>query len=181
MNCSKFKNNLAEKLGELILTEAEQQHIQDCHDCADYYRELHLLEGGLSALRIEPISTTESAVFQYKLDNKIDNYINRVFGFYRFGVRYGVALSAVILLMFVSIIPQFSNMEYQDDADQAQYTYIYYEYTAGSDQIDEEYIDIVIDDFSDLNGYNAGEMIIGELDDDEFEYLIENINVGDML
>jgi hypothetical protein len=181
MNCSEFKNNISGKLGDLFLTEVEQRHIQDCHDCAEYYRELQLLNESLSVLKIEPISTTESAKFQYGLDNKIDNYINRAFGFYRFAVRYGVAISAVFLLMFISFIPQFSDTEYQDNSDQVQYTYMYDEYINTDEEIDEEYINIVIDDFSDLNGYNAGEMIIGELNDDEFEYLIENIDVGGLL
>ncbi len=183
MNCNELKDSLNERFGDIVFTDSENEHLDICSDCRAYYNSMAKMDINLSQISIEPASPVEFAQMNVKLDRRIDSFVNRAFSFYRFGIRYGVALSAFILILFVSMIPQLNQLPNNyDSSTTTQYSYYDTQTSEENETLDDEYIDLVIDNYSSNNGYNnSSDMIIGDLEEDEFEYLIENLEVGDLL
>ncbi len=181
MNCTEFRNILNEKLGTNELRAIDDRHIKECPDCRQYYRELLLLSDGLSELSIRPMSTLEFAAMQGRLDRRISGYLNRAVGFYRFMVRYGIVFSTFILIFFMSVwqnIP-LKDEQFVDESNQS--TSLYFDDYLEAAAIDDDYIDLVIDDFSNKFNSYSGDILIGDLEDDEYQYLLENINAEGLL
>ncbi|MFH2036234.1 MAG: hypothetical protein ABIJ45_07525 [Candidatus Zixiibacteriota bacterium] len=182
MNCNEFKNSLDERFGDIVLTESENEHLKNCPECREYYNGTMELNNCLSGFTVESASPIEFALMNEKLDRRIDRFVNRAFGFYRFGVRYGVAISAVVLVMFVSMIPNLSQLPQNYDSSLVpQYSYFETQTVDEDATLDDDYIGLVINNYSANNGYNSSNILIGDIEEAEYEYLMENLNVGDIL
>lgn len=182
MNCEQVRKTLSEKLGDITLDGAAKTHIENCADCRNYFEELNLLEAGLKDISVEPMAAVEFAVIQDKLDERINRYLHRATGLYYYTIRYGASLAAVILLLFVSLVSGLYPVNNLADKADRQYTqFLYNDEMAEIEELDEKYLDLVIYDYIQKYGYSTGEMLLGELSADEFEYLTNNIDAGGIL
>jgi len=182
MNCELFIEKISLKLGAMNLDAEERVHLESCAECRACYESLLSLESSLDVYTPEPLSGTEIASFNDGLDEKIGRHLNRATGFYRLAVRYGVAVSAVFLLVFISI---FSNKEMKENGTD---TLLYYfsDYTGELELyddtwVDDEYVEEAVGAFVRYNGIGSSELVVGELSAEELQYLENNLDVGGLL
>ena len=60
----------------------------------------------------------------------------------------------------------------------------YYLADDGDDEdetMNDEYIELLLYDYTQNNGFNSGELLLGDLTQDEFDYLENNLDMGDIL
>jgi predicted anti-sigma-YlaC factor YlaD len=201
MNCEQLKKELSHKLGMLSLTPAEKEHLGSCAGCMQFYKEMSSLEEGLK-FEPSPLTREEFAHLQESLDNKISRFQNRAFLFYRVAVRYGASLAAVLLLVFVSMLGHngqklrplsegdsvaalISGTSAGIIADSAGVSSLAIENTEATDTndetLDDQYLDVIIGNYVDAYGFNAGEMLLGELNIDELQILKSKMKAKDIL
>jgi len=182
MNCEQVKYILKMQFGEPASDDSLKEHIRNCPDCREYFEELQRLEKTMKSASFESLSATEFALVQEKLDNNINQYLNRAVGFYRLMVRYGTSLAAVCLLLFISLVSDFNPLQETDS--QYDLTYQQLSYNAQdteNDYMDEDYIDDILFDYVQNYGYDASQLLLGELYEEEYEYLDKNLKAGDIL
>ena len=181
MKCSEFEKLIAERVGNIFLNEDERRHLDECSNCKEIYASYSALERDLSQVEITPLTSTEFALIQQGLDKRINSFQSRAISFYRLSTRYGAGLIAAAFLFFVSLWSGFEYGVYHSENNAQTGSY----YLAGNDTyedetIDENYVDLLMYDYTMKNGFNSGE-ILGDLSQDEIEYLEKNLNVGDIL
>lgn len=182
MNCRLFKESLTLKLGAMDLDAREAEHIESCADCRAYYESLLSLESSLNEYQPAPLSEAEFTSVQNNLDEKANRYLNRATGFYRVAVHYGVAVTSVFLLVFISL---FSNFKAVDDENGMPQFY-YSDYTGeielfDDSWIDDQYVDEAVSSYVRTNGVGSSDMVIGELSTEELIYLENNLDLGGLL
>ncbi|MCX6828785.1 MAG: hypothetical protein NT002_05820 [candidate division Zixibacteria bacterium] len=201
MNCEQLKKELSHKLGLLSVTPAEKEHLDSCAGCMQYYEELSSLEEGLR-FQPNPLTKEEFAHLQESLENKISRFQNRAFLFYRVAVRYGASLAAVLLLVFVSMLGHNSQklrpLSEGDSVaalisgtsagiitDSTEASNLTTESAEGTDTndetLDDQYLDVIIGNYVEAYGFNAGEMLLGELNSDELRILKSRMKTKDIL
>ncbi len=184
MDCGRFKNKITQSVGSLILENDEKIHLEQCDQCRNLYEEYINLEKELSGLTIEPLSAVEFALMQQKIDNNINRYNRRAISFYNLFTRYGAGLVAVGFLFFVSLWSGFEYGVYYSENDGQSETYYLAEYedenSSEDETINDEYIDLLLYDYTQNNGYNSGDLLLGDLTVDEFDYLENNLDLGDI-
>lgn len=182
MNCRHIKKSLSERLGDLDLDERERSHLESCPDCLKYYQSLERLERSLRGVEVEPLSEAELVSIRDRIDEKIDRYLSRATGFYRLAVRYGTSLAAVILLLAVSLVSGLYPVNKGKDVTELQLSRLLDEpqilYEA---ELDNGYFSLVLDDYTHDYGFSTAEEILGELSDEEFDFLMINIDIGGIL
>lgn len=185
MNCDSFKNKISQRVGSIFLGVDEKEHLELCPECKNLYENYVALEKGLNDLVIEPLGAVEFAAMQQKLDDSINRYQRRAISFYSLATRYGAGLVAVAFLFFVSLWSGFEfGVYYSESNNQSD---IYYLADNGDieddedESMNEEYIELLLYDYTESNGFNSGDMLLGDLTLDELEYLENNLDAGDIL
>ncbi len=185
MDCGTFKNKISQSVGSLFLDVDEKIHLEQCDQCRNFYEEYVSLEKELNGLTIEPLSAVEFASMQQKLDENINRYNRRAISFYNLFTRYGAGLVAVGFLFFVSLWSGFEYGVYYSEHDIQSETYYLADYGDESSDEDEtindEYIELLLYDYTQNNGYNSGDLLLGDLTQDEFDFLENNLDLGDIL
>lgn len=191
-NCRQIKEELLLSMDLSRLTAEEIKHLEGCHHCTGTLDQLQELDRALRAVTIRPLTSSEAAGFQTALDDKIDVYQSRSRKGYTAALRYGVLATAVALLLFLVLanrlqLPGFSlgpEMQVASNVDSAIEALINEEAAAYSDNdlgIDESYLRVVVSDYVRSNGYNTGDMLLGELSSEEIEYIRNNFKMEDIL
>lgn len=190
--CRQIKEILLLSVDLSRLTAEEMKHLEGCHHCAGTLDQLQELDRALRAVTIRPLTSSEAAGFQATLDEKIDVYQSRSHKGYRTALRYGVLSTAVALLLFLVFanrlqLPGFSfGPEFQvaSNLDSAIEALVNEEAAAYSDNdlgIDESYLRVIVSDYIRSNGYNTGDMLLGDLSSEELEYIRNNFKTEDIL
>ena len=181
MNCEQFKDIVDKQSGELQLPVAAEEHLKICRDCRDYYRDLLAIREVLAAPEIS-MTAQEAIRLDEKLENRIAGYTRRAFGFYNWFTRYGVSMAAVILLVAVSLISTIPSSTGVDTVvTQLNFIDSYAAYDVESYDLDEEYLNVLVKEYKSDYRYNSVDELIGEIDTLEFEYLMQTLDVGDIL
>ncbi|MEW5923397.1 MAG: hypothetical protein AB1746_05365 [Candidatus Zixiibacteriota bacterium] len=182
MDCNFFKESLTHRLGALTVNAEEQAHLEKCAECRRWYESLRSLESSLNKVIPEPLTASEFAVVQDKLDTKINRYLNRATGFYQLMVRYGVAVSAVFMLVFISIFSRIPGVENNAMTPEFYYSSYTGEIELFDDSwIDDQYVTEAVGDFVHSNGIGSSDLVIDELSPEELRYLENNIELGGLL
>ncbi|PKK84451.1 MAG: hypothetical protein CVT49_03760 [candidate division Zixibacteria bacterium HGW-Zixibacteria-1] len=182
MDCRFFRESLTLKLGDPAIDTEEKVHLESCVDCRKWYESLQALETSLNKMTPKPLAAAEFAVVQERLDAKINGYLNRATGFYRLMVRYGVAVSAVFMLVFISIFSNTPGVENNSVVPEFYYSSYTGEIELFDDSwIDDQYVAEAVGDFVGRNGFGSSELVIDELSAEELKYLENNIELGGLL
>jgi len=132
---------------------------------------------------VEPMTAGESARMEYRLDERISRYNQRVGGFYRFMVRYGTSLAALVLIVTMSYFSAFrGGVGSTDVIEELLVSEIEYGYVTITElPLDDNYVDQIITDFVARYGYESSRLILDQLESEEIEYLEKNFDVGGIL
>jgi len=139
------------------------------------------LEQALRGFETAPLTDAESDRLMTGLNDRIDGLSHQAHGWNRFGVRYGISLAALVLLIGVSMISLGPVEEYT--ADTYYLTQVYYDDmdSISTEIISSEYFDDIVDAYLWQNDLGTVDELVGELTADEYEYLKNNLQVGDIL
>lgn len=185
MNCGDFKDKISQKIGYVFYDADEKIHLEQCSECRDLYENYVGLEKDLKSFKIKPLSSVEFAMVQQKLDLTIDRYQRRAVSLYSLLTRYGAGLMTVLFLFFVSLWSGFEYGVYYTENTVPSDTYYLadngYEENDEDETMDDDYIGLLLYDYTQNNGFNSGDLLLGELTADEFEYLENSLDLGDIL
>jgi len=135
-------------------------------------------------LEVKPLGNEERVRFTEKLDKRINRYQRRAVSFYRMSFGMGIAMLALIAISVISI---WSSMHQIDGDGQDYMTELnvlngYYGYSeTSSDTLNEGYVDLLVSEYIGEYGTSSSDYLIGDLSDEEIQYIENNLDVGDIL
>lgn len=141
------------------------------------------LEAELKKMPVPALSQNETAEFYMVLDSELDKVDNRAGGLYGTLVRYGAALMTIVLLVGISFVADVKHDETLLTTDNSEYYYFdsYSGQIAVTEELDDEYIDMIVNSQVRSYGFDISEEILGEITDDELQLLEESFDVGALL
>jgi hypothetical protein len=200
MDCRRLKDELRIKLGAIGLSDSERTHLAECPDCADYYKDLLALEKPLKEMATPAMTIRESVLLNERLDAKIELYKTRGIRPYRLATGLGTLAVTILLVVFISFWNRYSIPETISQSGAGQSGYVLATDSAinnivGSidssqfailartddEAVDSSYYLMAIDSYVQRVGSGAGELILGEISDEELEYLKDQIDWSDIL
>ena len=186
MNCRELKDCLNERLGALFFEDEESRHLQECARCRQYYESLKTMEATLQNSTVASLDPNEFASMQLKLDERINRYQMRAISFYRLSLRFGTALGAFLLVAVISFWSGLDiGLQSYDEASVAMYDTYYLVYDSDiveeEQDMNEQYIDLLLFEYTNDFGFNAGDMLLEDITSDELEYLEKELDAGDIL
>ena len=153
----------------------------DAESVGDVPDDLLELEGLLRGTETAPLTDAESSRLMTDLNDNIDRLEHQAHGWNRFGIRYGISLAAILLLVGVSMM-SLGPVDYYT-ADVNYLTQVYYEEmdSVSTEILGTEYFDNVVDAYLWQGSGGTVDEVVGELTTEEYEYLKNNLQVGDIL
>lgn len=200
MDCGQLKKELRLQLGTTGLSENQRVHLAECPDCAEFYKELLALEKPLKEMPVPAMTIRESVLLNERLDTQIELIKSRGIRSYRSAAGLGALAVTVLLVVFISFWNRYSIPETISKNGAAQSSYVLaadsaidnivgsidstqFAMIASSDDepVDSSYYLMAIDSYVQRVGSGAGELILGDISDEELEYLEEKIDWSDIL
>jgi predicted anti-sigma-YlaC factor YlaD len=182
MNCGLCQQELSDLFGRSRLPQQITDHIDTCPDCREVYDEMVLLSERMGANtdftpdrdRLKQlVANVEQAIVSIRGQNSNNSFRNRF-----------LAIAASVILMF-----GVASISYRLGTISGNKKIVTTE--GGSRQgigmpdeeetLDETTISILLDDYIFETGYEACELLLDDLTDEEFDYLKKNLDVGGML
>lgn len=193
MNCEQIKRELELYLGFEEIPDELAAHLTECEDCRAYWTELDAAAGFMgqdddfypSDAAIErAVRAVDDRIAARSQVTKITQlrWVSRV-----------SSVAAAVLLLFVSwSTVQFGgvstlatlNDEQRDSLIERAYPEdIVAEVDASETEytLDDASVAALIEDYTDRYTYRGGEYLLDDLSDEEFEYLSESFDVGELL
>ncbi len=148
-----------------------------------------IFEKIMQSLEVKPLSPNERVEFTEGLDRRINRFQRRAVSFYRLSFGFGTAVIALIAISVISIWSSYhqmenSNREYTSEVDIMYDDYGYYDdlYTYDTtDSLGEGYVNLLMENYISGHGEGSSEYLVGDLSDEELQYLKKNLDVGDIL
>ncbi len=193
MNCDAVKERLLDCFGDPELPRELADHIRQCDDCRAEWEKLRAL-----AVQMPPdsdffLSDAEADRFVVKVaqaisrteqrgDNEIRNpRITRLFTALSWSRALPTA-AAVVLLVGMSLIGQRSQRLATEPSTLSVETVIADEVNiAAYDEPDDDMVSALISKYSSEQDYGASEALLNDITEEEFEYLMDSFDPGDML
>ncbi|MBN2227367.1 MAG: hypothetical protein JW763_08375 [candidate division Zixibacteria bacterium] len=153
----------------------------DAESVGEVPDDLLKLEGVLRDMETAPLTATASSRLMADLNDSIDRLEQQAHGWNRFGIRYGISLAAILLLVGISMM-SLGPVDYYS-ADVNYLTRVYYEEmdSVSTEILGAEYFDNVVNAYLWHNGTGTIDEVVGDLTTEEYEYLKNNLQVGDIL
>jgi predicted anti-sigma-YlaC factor YlaD len=188
MNCEQVREELELSFGGTSLSDEAAEHIARCESCRAYREELAALVGGLGEddnIDLSPaeIKRTVRAV-EERIGPKQQTQLVSL-GWFRPVVRLAAAAA---LILFAWGAYEVGRMQGGGSVAQLGDT------TSGNngaqtsflqgdldEELDDGFVSVLIDQYSSDYHFGAGEALIGDISEEEMEYLVENLKVGDLL
>ncbi|MFZ5981473.1 MAG: anti-sigma factor family protein [Candidatus Zixiibacteriota bacterium] len=191
MNCRKFKEELLLSFGGDNLPEELQRHIEECDECRREYEELRAISASLGddldfypddiTAELLTRQVTKKLVTPLKVSGQRFSWYSVV----------GVAASVVLVVgiayfgNFFNSLPIYEGNPRLNSLEMELLNTGRSDMTAAVDEsyyeISDEEFNILINDFTAGRTYEAAGQLLNDLSEDEYRYLEENFNVGDML
>lgn len=147
------------------------------------FSDLGKFEAELKKLRVVPLTANETAHFYARLDAALDEADNRAGTFYRGFMRWGAAVSAMIVLVGMSFV---TGLKYAENGIITESAVISNnaatdEQITEDEELDDKYVDVLINSQVQSYGYDISGDLLGDISDDELQMLNEAIDVGALL
>ena len=179
MKCEKIKEQLDLLFGSDELPEEIQQHLESCEDCRAYHQELRRLSEKLGGdSDFEPSTfDLEKAVagVGHRIDSQKTPSITPVSW-----LRQLSRVAAAVLIVGVSYTTYLIGQK-QGQEPVARVVDTVLANTADTVEMDDYFVNMLIEDISSDSYFGAGELLLDDLTEEELEYLTENMTVGDLL
>ena len=182
MNCQLCQQELSDRFGSTGLSEEITDHLSACPDCRKLWDEMNQLSERLGA-------NSDFTPNDDRLDQMVAfverdiNLVARRDSHSSLRRRLlAIAASAVLMFGVASISYRLGSIS--DDLTKpglANSNRLGIDVTDEEETLDETTISILLDDYILETGYEAGELLLEDITDEEFDYLKKNLDVGGML
>jgi hypothetical protein len=186
MNCDKARELLELSFGSNDLPAELIRHLQECQTCAAFQAELNELSTGLGSDDDFVLAPADLERAVNAVGSAIAPQETTVVTSLRW-LRPMIRIAAVVLVVAVSFsayqIGKYSGPSATSgDVSSSTYGDIVALWEGPlENEMDDDFVSILIEDYSDGNYYNAGEALLGDISEEELEYLLENLEVGELL
>ncbi|RKX28800.1 MAG: hypothetical protein DRP47_03365 [Candidatus Zixiibacteriota bacterium] len=185
MNCRKAQEELYEHLGQQKLPDYLEEHITQCDDCRALWQELcqfGSMLGSDESFYIDPVEIDEMT---QQIEQRIDNATPQNVPLFNRIIQFALPVAASLLFLFG--ISRLTNNPLTSYSDQEPTLYQISEWsdlTYGNDddiEFDAITFNLLLRDYTSGVETASGEALLDDLTDDEFEYLKDNLDMGDLL
>lgn len=188
MNCSRFQDQMLLYFGQKQLPEELREHLADCPACQALWEELTSLSDKLAGddlfhpndAQVEQlVSDVDVAIETIEQDKRHD--ISRIRGIWYKYVPIAAAAALVVGIAIGGYLANRMTLETRlSDIASNENTFVSL-YEEDYEELDEGTIGILIYDFTAEHSYEASEWLLDDLTEEEFHYLENNFDVGDLL
>jgi len=179
MNCDQVKEQLELFFGLDELPEEVERHLEGCESCRSHREELRLLSERLGEdADFEPSASDLEATIA-GVESRIES-VKRTSIVPVSWLRQLSRVAAAVLIVAVSYTT-YRIGQSQAPTEMARMTDTVEEESFDSAEMDDYFVSILIQDFSSGGYFEAGELLLEDLTDEELEYLTEHMTVGDLL
>ena len=188
ITCDEAREMLELSFGLEALPAELLTHMQECESCAALHAELFDLATGLGDDTDTVFSSSELERMALAVDAKIQPSTVVPIGARRW-MQPMTRVAAAIVLVAASLITYQMGRNTNVIDNPTASVESGYEYgdlsslwTADLEQsVDENVISILIDDYARDSHWGAGDDLVGDITDEEYQYLMENFEVGELL
>ncbi|MBU0985215.1 MAG: hypothetical protein KKA42_15175 [candidate division Zixibacteria bacterium] len=181
MTCEEAREHVELSFGGDELVDGLPEHLAACESCRRFHDELNGLTGQLGS----------DSDFHFNVEDAVDAVTAQISGRESRPVvnlswmRYLTRVAAGVVLVAASYVSyQVGSHDLNGTTDPVSVGYVAEVDSWLSDTtltLDDETVDILIEDYARRSVYGAGEALLDDLTDDELEYLMENLDVGEIL
>ena len=184
MNCEQFREEIELAFGEPTLPRDLQVHIDGCAECRRYCAELEAMASRLRRDSAAPFSVGELSATMASIERRVAEIpptviipISRL--------RWITRIAAAVLVVAASMAAYRIGRHDGLRSTAADQTTVVSDLSALLDNeeesIDEHAVSVLIEDYSSRGFFGTGEGLIDDLSDEEMQYLMENLKVGELL
>lgn len=182
MNCQICQQELSDLFDRGSLPEQITDHISACPECREIFDELVLLAERLGTNADFSPDTDRLEQLVASVERDIDLSVGESKRSFLRSRLIAVAASAVLIFGVAAISYRLGAIsdniaKVTTEGDSRQSTDIPDE----EETLDETTISILLDDYILQTGYEAGELLLDDITDEEFDYLKENLDIGGIL
>lgn len=180
MNCQDIKNELILYVGQSRLPAELADHLKTCLDCRTYIEDLNAvaeLAGKDSDFYLSEVELEQAVAGVDRALDKIElEAAGNSVGIWR---SYIPAVAALIAIVGISLTLSISGLmdgRVNTVSDLANDTAL-----VSVDQLEDTELDGLLVDFALERNDGAGELLLDDLTEEEYQYLTENMDIGDIL
>ncbi|MBU8932563.1 MAG: hypothetical protein KOO62_01015 [candidate division Zixibacteria bacterium] len=185
MSCRNIQEQLYERLGQKTLPPDIEAHISQCEGCRDLWNELEQLQLQLGTDEVFYLETHEIDELTEGVMREIDASTPAVITpFYRIARMVLPVAASLLLLLGVSQLPDrpisddWSSDITISDIFNDDYYPSGYDDTSGMDAAT---LELLLSDYASSDVVTPDEALLDDLSDEEFEYLKDNLDMGELL
>ncbi len=190
MNCKQYQDELLLSFPDIISDAQVLTHLESCEDCKKFYQSLGSLSSQLGTDDDFVPQDIDVKMFVSGVIKEIDSTPKTILTSTTWFRTLAAAAAIVMMFGVSSVYKTFIENDSVTDITYADamnnyiiaYNSDYADVTdEDEDQLDDELAGILLDDFSELRGFEAGELLLDGIDEQELKYLEENFDVMELL
>ena len=180
MNCEQIQNELFDYLGQAVLPTHLARHLEDCPSCQQLWDELHTLSEHIGNDGLFYPAEHEVAQLAAQIDSAISSKEQLQPRSWRTLLNYLVPIAAALLIL-LGIARIGSKIQTWDETQPTENILYTLSGEASADELDEGTISLLLEDFSSYDEISSSELLLDDLSDEEMEYLVKNMDIGELL
>lgn len=185
MKCDLFKDKILECFGDSELPEEIKEHLNHCSECSQYYKELLKLSKEFDKEDAYYPTKEEQNKFVSDLEKKIDRLeLKKVTDITPKWKTYIPVAAVIVMILGLALVSQLGNLFNSTDqtniAENTDSIWI----NIDKDEIEfvnNENFDNVLIDYSSLDNSLSNELYIQNVSEEEYQYLLDNFDIGEIL
>ncbi len=175
-----IQNELFDYCGQASLPAHLAKHVEDCPACRNIWHELQGLSVRTGDDELFYPAENEIPQLAAQIDTAISNNEQAQPEGWRTFISYLIPIAASLLLLF-GIARIGSHFQQQDETQQIENTMYSQSDNTDSEELDENTISLLLEEFSAYNEISSSEFLLDDLSDEEMEYLVKNMDIGELL
>lgn len=185
MKCEKIKELLLENIEISEMPDDFKKHLNECTDCREYYQELLNIRNDIFEEEDFYLSQEERERFIIELDQKIDQHeLRKVTDISPRWKTYIPVVAAVVMILGVALVSRIPNLF--NDSNQINKTENNDGFWIKIDKKEVEFVNTdnfenILIDYSSIENSINNEWMIDNVTEEEYQYLIDNFDIGEIL
>lgn len=184
MNCEQFREEIELAFGEPSLPAELQAHIESCAECRRYGAELEVLAARLRRESADRFPVSRLGATATEVERRIAEIPPTVIiplSRLRWITRVAAAVLVVAASMAAYRIGRYDGLRTAASEQTTLASGLSAATDTEEESIDERAVSVLIEDYSARGFFGASEALIDDLSDEEWQYLMDNLKVGELL
>jgi hypothetical protein len=185
MKCDLIKDKILEYFGASELPDEIKEHLNQCPECRQFYQEMMSVSAEISQEENYYLTQKEQEQFIAKIDKKIDQHeLRKVTDITPRWKSYVPVAAAIVMILGIALVSQLANLF--SGSDQINVVENNDSLWIDIDQSDIEFVnnenyENVLIDYSSVDNSVNSEWIIENVTEEEYQYILDNFDIGEIL